>query len=72
MIGRVAVLFAAAALLLVGASASSSSSDVLILGPTNFDDYVGGDLPVFVEFFAPSANTAKHSQQPCVTPPLLS
>ena len=52
MLARLGLLFAAAALLLV----SVSASDVLILDPSNFDDYVGGDLPVFVEFFAPSAN----------------
>ena len=57
MLARLGLLFAAAALLLVSASASSSSSDVLILDPSNFDDYVGGDLPVFVEFFAPSVHT---------------
>ena len=34
-------------------TASSPSSDVLILDPSNFDNYVGGDQPVFVEFFAP-------------------
>jgi len=31
----------------------SGGSDVLILSPDNFDSEVGGDLPVFVEFFAP-------------------
>ena len=55
MLARVALLFAAAALLLVGATVSASGSDVLILDPNNFDNFVGGDLPVFVEFFAPSA-----------------
>jgi len=29
------------------------ASDVLILTPSNFDSEVGGDQPVFVEFFAP-------------------
>jgi protein disulfide-isomerase-like protein len=33
--------------------ASSGASDVLILTPDNFDAEVGGDKPVFVEFFAP-------------------
>ena len=55
MLARVGLLFAAAALLLLGATVSASGSDVLILDPNNFDDFVGGDLPVFVEFFAPSA-----------------
>jgi len=32
---------------------SCSGSDVIALGPENFDEIVGGNLPVFVEFFAP-------------------
>jgi len=33
--------------------AADGSTDVLILTPENFDDHVGGDHPVLVEFFAP-------------------
>ena len=40
-------------LLLSSFSSCASASDVLTLEPSNFDDYVGGDQPVFVEFFAP-------------------
>jgi len=38
--------------LLVAATAVAAS-DVLILTPDNFDSEVGGNVPVFVEFFAP-------------------
>jgi hypothetical protein len=30
-----------------------SSQDVTVLTPDNFDDVVGGDKPVFVEYYAP-------------------
>jgi len=50
MLSRALFVFAFAFLSL---SFSVRASDVLILTPDNFDDHVGGDLPVFVEFFAP-------------------
>ena len=66
MLARLGLLLAAAALLLVSATAS----DVLVLDPSNFDDYVGGDLPVFVEFFAPSAFIPHYYVRSCSHPTL--
>ena len=55
MSSRVPLLIVSSLLLflLISSSPSVRASDVLILDPTNFDDYVGGDQPVLVEFFAP-------------------
>jgi len=33
--------------------ALAKASDVLVLDPSNFDEHVGKDVPVFVEFYAP-------------------
>jgi protein disulfide-isomerase-like protein len=43
----------AVTLLVAAFVAVKAHSDVLILTPDNFDTEVGGDKPVFVEFFAP-------------------
>jgi protein disulfide-isomerase-like protein len=42
-----------AAILVACVSAGDGPSDVLVLDPSNFDAHVGGDVPVFVEFYAP-------------------
>jgi protein disulfide-isomerase A6 len=37
----------------IGLVASEAGSAVVDLNPDNFDEYVGGGKPAFVEFFAP-------------------
>jgi len=48
------IFFVALAFIVALASAGDGGpSDVLILDASNFDEHVGGDVPVLVEFFAP-------------------
>jgi len=41
-------------------AAYDETSDVLNLDPSNFDQYVGGDKPAFVEFYAPWCGHCKN------------